>query len=182
MNIQSRLTGLVTDPKKEWSIIATESKDIPTLYREFILIVAAVPAAAMLLRLTIGGAPSIGLSAAVSGYLVSIAHPILGALVLEKLAPKFQSRGTTAQALALVAYSSAPVWAAGALLIVPGLGWLATLAGVLYAIYLFWLGLPIVLHTPREQIVPFMVVSAIVMLVINLILSFLLSRSRLYGW
>jgi hypothetical protein len=180
MNLRARLTGLLTNPKAEWATIAAEPADIASLYRGFILIMAAVPSLALLIRLTIATAPAVGLSVAVSTYLAAIANPIVAAVVIEKLAPKFHSSGNTVQALKLVAYSSAPAWAAGALYIIPGLGPVATLVGVLYGIYLFALGVPRLLHTPREQIVPFIVVCALMILVINTVLSFLFSRSMMF--
>jgi hypothetical protein len=66
---------------------------------------------------------------------------------------------------------------AGIFYLLPALGGTATLVGVLYGIYLFALGLPRVLHTPREQLVPFMLVCAIALLVINLLLAALLTSS-----
>lgn len=180
MNLKARLTGLLTNPKAEWAAIAAEPADIASLYRGFILIMAAVPSLALLIRLTIATAPAVGLSLAVSTYLAAIANPIVAAVVIEKLAPKFQSSGNTVHALKLVAYSSAPAWAAGALYIIPGLGSVATLVGVLYGIYLFALGVPRLMNTPREQIVPFIVVCALVILVINTVLSFLFSRSTMF--
>jgi hypothetical protein len=177
VKLQTRLTGLLTDPRREWSIIAGESTDIASLYRDFILIVAAVPSVALLLRLTLGGAPVLALRSAILGYLAAVASPMLAAMIIEKLAPKFHSSGSVIQALKLVAYSSAPVWVAGAFYLLPGLGSVATLIALLYAIYLFALGLTPVLNTPRGQIVPFMVVCAIVMLAINIVLSFLFERA-----
>ena len=180
--VQDRLKGLFVDPKREWAVIAGEPADIGRLYREFILIVAAIPSLAILVRMTLGFHPILAIGQAVTSYLLAIAQPIIAAVVVEKLAPKFRSSGSTVQALKIVAYSSAPVWVAGALYLIPGLGTLATLIAVIYAIYLFALGLPAVLHTPREQIVPFMVVCAIVLLVVNILLSLVFSRSAAYGW
>ncbi len=58
--------------------------------------------------------------------------------------------------------------------------WVATaaLVGLLYGIYLFALGLPRLMHTPREQLVPFMLVCALVLLVINIVLTLVVSGSR----
>ena len=77
-----------------------------------------------------------------------------------------------------MAYSTAPSWVAGVFYLVPGIGNTATLVAVLFGIYLFALGLPRLLHTPREQIVPFMLVCGIVLLVINILLTVLL-RTRI---
>ena len=178
MDLRKRLTGLAVDPRREWSTIAAEPADVVWLYRHFIAIVAAVPPAALFLRFTIAAAPVIGLNAAISRYIVALASPMVAALVVEKLAPRFKSNASTAQALKLVAYSTAPSWVAGVFYLLPGVGSAATLAAVLYGIYLFALGMPRLLHTPREQIVPFMVVCGIVLLVINILLSALMTTSR----
>jgi hypothetical protein len=177
MDLRKRLTGLLVDPKREWSLIAGEPADVAWLYRKFIAIVAAIPAAVLLLRFTIGGAPVLGLSVGLTRYLVALATPMIAAIVVEKLAPRFQSRGGTARALKLVAYSFAPVWVAGIFYLLPAVGGTAALVGALYGIYLFALGLPRVLHTPREQLVPFMLVCAIALLVINVLLTALLTSS-----
>jgi len=178
MNLKQRLLGLLVDPGREWSLIAAEPTDIARLYRHFIVIVAAIPSAALLLRFTIAAAPVLGVSVAVARYIVALATPIAAAVIVEQLAPRFKSSGNTGQALKLVAYSSAPVWMAGVFNLIPALVGAATIVGVLYGIYLFALGLPRVLHTPREQLVPFMVVCAIVFVVINVLLTVILTSSR----
>jgi hypothetical protein len=180
MDLRKRLSGLVVDARREWTTIAAEPADVVWLYRHFIAIVAAIPPAALFLRFTIAAAPVVGLSAAISRYVVALAGPMVAAVVVEKLAPRFQSKASTAQALKLVAYSSAPSWVAGGFYLLPGVGSAATLVAVLFGIYLFALGLPRLLHTPREQIVPFMLVCGIVLLVINILLSALVATSRMF--
>jgi hypothetical protein len=44
------------------------------------------------------------------------------------------------------------------------------IVGMLYAIYLFYVGLPVMMKTPREQVVPYMVVSALAILVISILM------------
>jgi hypothetical protein len=171
MNLRKRLAGLFADPRREWSVIAGEPADGAWIYRHFIVIVAAVPAAALLVRFTLGAAPIAGLRAAASSYVAALAGVLAAAFVIEWLAPRFHSRGPLAQALKLVAYSVTPAWLAGAFYLVPGLVGTARIVGALYGIYLFALGLPRILHTPREQLVPFMVVCALAMLVINVIMN-----------
>jgi hypothetical protein len=178
MNLRKRLAGLFVDPKREWSAIAGEPSDVAWLYRHFIVIVAAVPAVALFLRFTLGAAPLSGFRAAASSYLAALLGVLAAAFVIEKLAPRFHSRGSTAQALKLVAYSTAPAWLAGALYLLPGLVGTARIIGGLYGIYLFALGLPRILHTPREQIVPFMVVCALALVAINVVVNALFAGSR----
>ena len=104
-------------------------------------------------------------------------------MIIEKLAPNFDSRGDTAQALKLVAYASTPVWIAGVLHLVPLLGVLILLAA-LYAVYLFYLGLAPVMKTPQDKVLPFMIVSAVVVVVVSVCLSFVLtavSSAAIFG-
>jgi Yip1-like protein len=180
MNLQKRLTGLFINPKREWTTIAGEATDIAAIYKKYILIVAAVPAVSLLLRLTVSGVPFVGLRTAIASYLAAIVAPIVAALVVEQLAPKFHSHGNTVQTLKLVAYSSAPLWLAGVFVLIPGLSWIATIAGLAYGLYLFYLGAGPLLGTPQEEAVPFVVVCALSLLVINIVLSFVFSRFDAY--
>ena len=59
---------------------------------------------------------------------------------------------------------------AGVLSLIPALGLLAAIAG-LYAIYLFYLGLTPVMKTPEAQVIPYMVVSALVVIVVSVLLG-----------
>ena len=178
MDLGKRLAGLVADPRREWSLIAGEPADVAWIYRHFIVIVAAVPSAALFLRFTLGAAPIAGLRTAAGSYAAALAGPLAAAFVIQQLAPRFHSRGPMPQALKRVAYSAAPVWLAGAFYLVPGLVGTARIVGGLYGIYLFALGLPRILHTPREQIVPFLVVCALALLVIDIVINALFSGSR----
>jgi hypothetical protein len=62
------------------------------------------------------------------------------------------------------------VWIAGVLNLIPALSPLIILAA-LYAIYLFYLGLPTLMGTPSGQVVPYMVVSAIVIIIVSFVLG-----------
>ena len=72
-----------------------------------------------------------------------------------------------------MAYAYTPVWVAGVLHLVPLLGALVILAAF-YAVYLFYLGLTPVMKTPPDKIVPYMIVSAIVVVVVTVCLNFML--------
>lgn len=180
-NLQARVTGILTNPKSEWPAIAAEPDDMAAMYRSYIVYLAAIPAVSMFFGLTVIGLPFFGrygvttaLASAIVMYVTSLAAPFIAAVVLEKLAPKFLSSGSTAQALKLVAYASTPVWVAGVFYLVLVLAPLAFIAA-LYAIYLFYLGLPALMKTPQDKVVPFMVVAAIVIVVLNIVLRAIVS-------
>jgi hypothetical protein len=170
-SLTTRVSRILTDPAREWPVIATESETVATLYRNYILILAAIGPLALLLRYP--SAPAF--VAAGLQYGVQLAAVFICTLVIERLAPKFRSTGHTVQVMQLVAYANTPSWIAGFanILGIPG-NFVLLVAGV-YAIYLYYLGLPVLLKTPPDQIVPFMLVSAIVIIAVAMVLSILVA-------
>ena len=181
MDLQTRVVNILTKPAAEWPVIAAEPSDVASLYSNYILLLAAIPAVCTFLGLLVIGVPLLGtygfsaaLVAGVISYLSALASVYIAAFIIEKLAPNFDSRGDMVQALKLVAYATTPVWIAGILHLVPLLGVLILVAA-LYAIYLFYLGLAPVMKTPQDKVVPYMIVSAIVVIVVSVCISFLLT-------
>lgn len=179
MNLQTRVINVLTKPKQEWPVIASESTDVAALFKEYIMPLAAIPAICGFLGMTMIGVtiplvgqirtPMVsGLAGMVVGYVLSLVGAFLAAFIVDKLAPSFQSSGGLVQALKMVAYASTASWVAGVLQLIPMLGALALLAA-LYGVYLFYLGLPSVMNTPRDKVIPYMVVSAIVIIVISVV-------------
>lgn len=161
--LQQRVTGILTAPQREWLTIAGEADSVSGLYSRYILPLAAIGPLAYLLR----GAVTV----AIVQYAVQLVWIFICAKVLEWLAPKFSSSGDTTQALKLVAYASTPAWLAGLANLLPWVGGLVVLAATIYDIYLFYLGLTPVMKTPAAQVIPFMLVAAIVMIVAFMVLG-----------
>ena len=191
--LQERVINILKQPAQEWPVILQEPSDIAKLLKEYAAPLAAVPAICQVLGMSVIGIPVLGttirvgmtrsLSTAIVSWVMQLAGAYIGALVIEKLAPTFQSQGDTLQALKLVVYSFTPVWVAGVLYLIPSLSPLVILAG-LYAIYLFYLGLPVAMHTPSQQVIPYMVVSALVIIVVTVILGMItgaIAGSGMYG-
>ena len=111
-----------------------------------------------------------GLVHAIVAYVLALVGVYVAALVIDWLAPKFQSQKSVIQALKLVAYSMTPMWIAGILMLVPVLGMLAIIAG-LYGIYIFYLGVTPLMKTPADKVIPYMVVSAVVIIVIQIVIG-----------
>jgi hypothetical protein len=181
MDLQTRAKNILTQPAAEWPTIAAEPSDVASVLRDYAAPLSAVPAICRWLGMSIVGVsvPFMGtyrvgvirgFANAVVSWVLGLVGAWLAALVIEKLAPIFQSRGDTAQALKLVVFASTPVWIAGVLNIIPALGVLVILAA-LWAIYLCYLGVPIVMHTPPDKVVPYMVVSALVMIVVSVVVG-----------
>jgi hypothetical protein len=179
--LKDRVMKILTTPKTEWPVIEAESTDVGKLYREYVGILAAIPAVAGFIGMSVVGfsAPIIGsyrlgigtgLANAIVSYVLTLVGVYVAALVIDKLAPTFESKSDQMQALKLVAYASTAAWIAGIFAIIPALGVLAILGG-LYSIYLFYLGLPVLMKTPAAKVVPYMVVSAIVVIVVSVVVN-----------
>jgi hypothetical protein len=96
-------------------------------------------------------------------YVLTLIMVYVAAMIIDKLAPTFESTPNQIQALKLVAYSYTAVWVASVFNAIPLL-FLITFLGSLYSIYLFYVGLPITMNTPESKVIPYMVVSAVVMI------------------
>jgi len=188
--LTTRVTNILKQPAQEWPVIAGEPADVASLMSGYAGPLAAIPAVCSWIGMSFIGfgfgyrrGIVSGLVAAILSWVFALVGAYIGAFVIEKLAPTFKSSGSTVQALKLVVYASTPVWVAGVLNLIPVLSPLIIIAA-LYAIYLFYLGVPVLMKTPRDQVIPYMVVSAIVMFVISVCLGFFaaaITGAAMYG-
>jgi hypothetical protein len=180
-DLTTRVVNILKSPQTEWPVIAAEPTDVGSLFKGYVMPLAAIGPVASFLGGALIGTPFIGrtplfagLVGLVVGYGLSLLGVFIAMMVVEWLGPKFKSTGSRVDALKLVAYASTPVWIAGVLNLLPLLGMLVILAAI-YSIYLFYLGLPPVMKTPSDQVVPYMIVAALVIIVINIVLAMILA-------
>lgn len=177
--LKQRVIRILKDPAAEWPVIEREPASTEKLYREYIAVLAAIPAIASFIGMSLVGitVPFLGtirtpilsgIVQAVLVYVFTLAGVYVSALVVNKLAPQFESKPDEMQALKLVAYASTAAWVAGVLNIIPALGLLAVLGG-LYSVYLFYVGLPVMMKTPQPKAIPYMLVSAVVIILVNFV-------------
>jgi hypothetical protein len=178
-DLVTRATNILTKPAVEWNAIASERTAPAELMIGYALPLTAISAIARFigssfvgLSLPFVGTYRVGIVRGVTGLIVNwilaLVAAGVAAKVVEQLAPRFQSRGSFEQALKLVVYASTPAWIGGILGIFPALTPLMILFAI-YAIYLFYLGLPRLMQTPDGQVIPYMLVAALVMIVISVI-------------
>lgn len=177
MILPRRVAGLLTDPAREWTTIAGENSDIGEIYSGHIAPLAAIPALSILAGLAIVAGTALGqmaiataITAAFASYAMALATPFAAAVALEHLTPRFKGDADQVRAFKLVAYSLTPVWLAGVFYIYFELSRLAVL-GVVWALYLFFTGATPVLSLPLEQRVPFTLLAAIIIVVIQILLG-----------
>jgi hypothetical protein len=155
MNLVARVKNILLTPQTEWPAIAGESGDTAYLFRNYVAILAAIPAVCVaigLMLLPFGPMYWLALTGivySIIGYLMAFVGTWVLALVINLLAPMFGGRGDFAGAMKLSVYSQTPYWLAGVFYVVPALSILALLG--LYGFYLLWLGLPVMMKSPKEK-------------------------------
>jgi hypothetical protein len=177
----ARVKAILTTPKTEWPVIAAEPATVPDLYKNYIAIVAAIPVIATFIKGSLIGYGAFGINyrtpigtgiaAAVVGYALSLALAYVMALIIDALAPTFGGQKNPVQALKTVAYAWTASWIASIGQIVPWLGWLIAIAGMVYSIYLLYLGLPVTMKAPQEKAGGYTAVSIIIAIVLGWIIA-----------
>lgn len=175
MNLVDRVKKIMLTPKAEWTVIHVEKMSVQEIYVQYLVLLAALPAAGQLLSVGRFGGFGYALRMAIITYLASLVGAYVSSFVVDNLATNFASTRSMNNAFKLVAYGMTPGLIAGVLAFLPGIGTLASLAGAVYGIYLFYLGLPVLMNTPQDKVVPYMIVSFLVLLVVYFILMWLLA-------
>lgn len=169
VGLVQRAQNILLKPATEWDVIAAEPATTQGLFVGYACILALIPFVGGLLgKLLIGGlfGGGVGLVGALVGGLISgaVGYALnLGvvfavAMIINVLAPSFDAKTDTVQALKVSIYSSTPVWVAGILAWIPILNILVYLAAVAYGCYLLYLGVQKVVKPPTEKAVGFTIV------------------------
>jgi Yip1 domain len=168
-NLFGRAKSILLTPRAEWQVIAAEPDTILGIYTGYIMILAAIPAVKLLLSARFLGVAILPL--VITTYVLSLAGTFLVALIVDALAPTFGGQKDRVQALKVVAYAYTAAWVASIIGIVPGLGLLAALAGLIYGLYLLYLGLPFTMKCPTEKSLGYTVVTVIAAIVVSIVLG-----------
>lgn len=178
-----RIKDLVLKPQVTWTEINNEEMTVSSLFKEYLLILAAVPAIAQLLGRWIVGIPipfGVGfvklsffasLVNALVSYVLTVAAIWAFAKVLQFDARVlFASADEEVKAFKISVFSAAPYLVAGIVYLIPSLGVIVILVG-LYCLYLIYAGLPLVMETPKEKVLPYMIVIIITIVVLAIIIG-----------
>ncbi len=161
MSLIERVQAILLKPKPTWPVVAAEGADVATLYSRYIAILAAIPALAGFVGMTLVGIGGFGVTMRIGvvaalinlvvGYLLTLAMVYVLALIVDALAPSFGGTRNRVAALKVVAYSMTAVWVAGLLGVLPSLAWIAGLLGFAYTVYLLYTGLPVLMRTSADK-------------------------------
>jgi hypothetical protein len=176
----ARAKAILTTPKTEWPVIANEPATVGDLYKNYILVLAALPAIAGFIKGSLIGTTvwlagrvrtdiGAGLAGMLVSYALTLASVFVLALIIEALASTFGGQKDRTQAFKTVTYSSTAGWLAGVAVILPAIGWLIALAGSIYGIYLLYLGLPHTMKAPQEKAAGYTAVTIIIAIVLHFV-------------
>ena len=177
-----RARSLLASPRTEWPVIAAEPATVADLYRDYIMILAAIPPACHFIKVSVLGYAwhgfrvyrlgiGPGLTAAIIEYAASLAAVYALAVVIEQLAPNFAGQSNRTQALKAAGYSYTAVWIAGFAHVLPGLYGLIALAGAIYSGYLLYLGLPSTMKVLPERAGSYAAVTIIVAILVGWVIA-----------
>lgn len=179
-----RAKSFVVDPEGTWPIVKAEPGSERDLYRNFILMMAAIPPLCQLIGGGIIGGQGFGaaLNVAVISYLIGIISIYLLALVFERLAPLFGGKPSRLNCLRLIAYGYSASYLAGVLNLVPSalVAFIVALLS-LYSIYIFYTGISVMTDVPQERRLGFFAASIVAGIVVMFIIGILASPLLFIG-
>lgn len=174
MDLVERAKAIILTPKTEWRAIETEPGDPPFLFANYVAVLAAIPAVCGFIGASIIGTPIRvgilgGLAAAIVRYVLSFVLVYVMAMIVDALAPTFGGTKSQSNALKLVVYAMTPIWLVGVFALIPGLHILRILG--LYGLYLFWLGLPLLMRAPEDKSTPYAAAVVVCGIVLSLVVG-----------
>jgi hypothetical protein len=176
MTLVQRVQDLLMKPKSTWPVIASEGGDVASVFRSYLVFLAAIPAVAGFIGWSLVGLGGVrvpivsGLVNAVIGYVMSLLMVFLLALIVDALAPTFGGTKNQINAVKLVGYGMTASFVGGVFMLIPALGALGLLAA-LYSIYLIYLGLPVLIKCPDDKAIAYTAVTVVCGIVLAIVVS-----------
>ena len=166
----TRVKAMILSPRSEWQVIDGETPTVGQLYTSYIIPLSAIPPIASFIGTSVFGIsiPFIGTyrvpmvtaaTSAITQYILGLVSVYVLALIIDALAPTFAGQKNQIQALKVSTYSSTAAWLAGIFALIPGLRLLGILG--IYSLFLLYLGLPVLMKSPKEKAVGYTVVVII---------------------
>ncbi len=177
-----RSVQIVTQETTEWPRFMAEENERAALIRYGItLIIAANVAQAIGSMIVTAGFAFIGLWAPyfLAMHALRLAFEITALFfvpkILSTLAPSFGGSKNELSALKLYVYAMTPAWLGMVLMFIPILGWIAALAGGIYAFYLFWMHSAEAMTVPEDKKVGYVLFSILIVAVIYWIITLIVT-------
>jgi len=116
------------------------------------------------------GKYAFAIPAAIIAYIFELLAVVILGIVIWKVGPSFGTKTNQAMATTLAAYVYTPVFLISIVYAIPPIS-LLTIIGLLYGLYIFYKGVPILLNTPQDKVLVYVIVVLIVALIIGFAFS-----------
>jgi hypothetical protein len=184
MNLVQRVQDILLKPKATWPVIDAEPDDTAALYKNYVMILALIPAVASFIGLSVIGIGAFGvnfrvpivsgLANMVVGYVLSLVMVFVLALIVDAMAPTFEGTKSQIGALKVAAYSSTAAFVGGVFSLLPSLSVLGALVA-LYGIYLLYTGLPALMKCPQDKAIAYTAVVVVCAIVGGFVIAWVLA-------
>jgi hypothetical protein len=176
-----RAINILKNPMVELTKVKSEQISKDYLIKQYIAILAVIPAIAYIIGMGIVGI-NIGLfgnfkvpigTAVIGGiltYILTIVGFYVTSIVINTLAPNFSSKQDENRAMKLAAYAYTPMLLGGIFNIIPILGIIGLLF-MLYGLYILYLGIPLLMETPQDKALNYTIVIIVATIVISFVIG-----------
>ena len=190
MNVVERAKSILLQPAQTWPVIDAEPATVQSIYKDWLVIMAAIPAVCTFIGMTLVGASFFGVSVRtpivagvvqmILGYGLSLVMAYVMSLIVDALAPRFGATKNPVGALKVVAFGSTAAYVSGVFSLLPMLSMLGILVA-LYSFYLFFLGLPAVMKCPQDKALGYTAVVAIIAIVLWIVIGSIVAAFTGFG-
>ena len=180
MDMVERAKAITLSPVATWPVIDAETHTTQSLFVPYMLILAAIPAVAMFIGMSIIGMGGFGfsmrlpvatgLAMMVTNYVLTLVMAFGMGWLVSALAPTFGGQNNPIQGLKLVVFGSTPMLLAGIFHLIPALGMISLLVAF-YGLYVMYVGMPVLMKNPKEKTIPYMLVVAVCGIVAAVVLG-----------
>jgi hypothetical protein len=180
MNTVDRVRNILLTPKAEWKVIAREEPEALKILTGYVIPLVLLGAFAAFIGYGYWGDTFFktqradilkGLYYALNRVVVTIATIYITSLVLNELAPAFDSQKHFGKSFQLVAYSATPALVAVLFSLIPALQGIARFFGAVYAIYICYTGLPVLKKTPGHKTLTYIIAAFVTLIVVYAVLG-----------
>jgi hypothetical protein len=180
MDIVERAKAITLNPAATWPVIDAEKHDAKSLFVPYMLILAAIPAVASFVGLSLVGMGGFGfnfripigsgIAMMITTYILTLAMTFGMGWLTSALAPTFGGQSNLVQGLKLAVFGGTPMLLAGVFNALPALSIIGILVAF-YALYVMYLGLPVLMKNPKEKTIVYMVVLILASIIAGVVLS-----------
>jgi hypothetical protein len=188
----ARVKNMILAPKSEWPVIAPEPTTISQLYAGYVMPLAVLAALLGFVRMSVlgvntafGGSFRMPIATGLTYTVMMLVSALIGVFIvgfiINALAPTFSGQRDQRQALKVSAYSLTPAMLSSVLALSPILPTLLQLCAGLYGIYVLYLGLPVVMQSPKEKAFGYTVSVVICTILVGILFAVLSSVAHIGG-